>query len=66
MIEIQADALAPGAGKKLWKSNAQFFAKGENRQRKERWSSETITHFELLCASYPSDYINFLLSNADL
>ena len=60
-MKAQADALVPGADAKLWKSNAQFFAKGKNGQWQDRWSAENIARFEALCATYPQDYIDWLL-----
>ena len=64
-MKAQAGSLVPGADAKLWKSNAQFFAKGKNGQWKERWSRESTARFEALCATYASNYIDWLLSKAN-
>ena len=64
-MKAQVDSLFPGADAKLWKSNAQFFAKGINGQWKERWSSENMGRFEALCSTDVSDYVGLLLLKAD-
>ena len=61
-MKKRADDLAPGADAKLWKDNAQFFSKGTSGQWQDRWSSANQERLKKLCATYPSDYIDWLLS----
>lgn len=64
-MKKKADALAPSADAKLWKNNAQFFSKGTSGQWQGRWSEANIARFEALCATYPADYIAWLLSGGE-
>ena len=64
-MNAQADSLVPWVDAKLWKSNAQFFAKGKNDQWKDLWSQANVVPCEALCATYTSAYTNWLLSMAD-
>ena len=61
-MKNKADDLAPSADANLWKSNGQFFSKGTSGQWRDRWSAANLTRFEALCATYPEDYIDWLLS----
>jgi len=65
-MKKKANDLAPGADAKLWKDNAQFFSKGTSGQWRARWSDANLARLQTLCASYPEDYIGWLLSGGDL
>ncbi len=63
-MKINADRLAPDTNFNMWKSNAQFFNKGASGQWRGIFSHESLSIFERVTATYPADYIRWLLKGS--